>query len=212
MNNNLFKYSILSVIVIFTGYHSIYFEKLSEVKAGGDANEFDAASYAETFWNNSLIPILPEAIDIYDLVDQLESNPEQVIKEHSHSLGIGNLKYFLIEGKGIVKAINENDIELINDQAPSQKVIQLETEFVYGNAVRDAVGLIDLSEFPNTMHLNQVSQELNKKIRTEVIPQFLEHVRVGDRVKFVGAIELNQKYLDLDRIPVIPVSLNIEKD
>lgn len=83
------------------------------------------------------------------------------------------------------------------------------TEFVYGNAVRDAVGTLDLNDFTNTMDLNNVSAEINRKIRQEVIPHFLTNVQKGMVVQFAGAVELNQKFLDLEDIEIIPVSVTI---
>ena len=46
------------------------------------------------------------------------------------------------------------------------------TEFIFGNAVRDATGLININEFKNTMDFNNVSAELNRIIREKVLPQF----------------------------------------
>jgi predicted lipoprotein len=113
----------------------------------------------------------------------------------------------MVKGDGKVLSVNENNVTLAIQTGDKQTEVQLETEFVYGNAIRDAVGAINLAEFPNTMHLNQVSAEVNKIIRQQVIPPFLKQVKNNSCVKFAGAIELNQKYLDLNSIEIIPVSI-----
>ena len=209
MKSRTIKYAIAGVVVWFVLYNSVYFEKLSEVQAASSEKTFDASGYAQGFWNNSLLPSLPEAVELSELIHQLKTNPEQAFEEHSHALGIGNIRYFLVQGQGEVTSVNENDVRVLNEMDTSRFLVQLETEFVYGNAVRDAVGTINISEFTNTMHLNQVSEEINRMIRQEVIPPFRNQASEGDKVQFVGAVELNQKYLNLDEVEIIPVSLVI---
>ncbi len=209
MTNKIIKYAVVVLVVGFILYNAVYFEKLSEVKAASSEEAFDATAYAQSFWTNALLPALPEAVDLAALIHQLKTNPAQAFESHSHALGIGNIRYFLVQGQGKVAAVNENEVTVLNEQDTMRFLVQLETEFVYGNAVRDAVGAIDISEFTNTMHLNQVSEEVNQIIRQEVIPPFREQVKEGDIVQFAGAVELNQKYLNLDEIEIIPVSLMI---
>jgi hypothetical protein len=59
------------------------------------------------------------------------------------------------------------------------------------------------------MDFNNVSAEINKIVRTEVLPSFKEKGKVGDSVIFSGAIELNQAHLNLDHIEVAPISLKL---
>ena len=209
MPRRIIRYAIALIALFLVGYNSIYFKKLSEVKAASPATEFDAKEYAQQFWNNVLIPRLPAAIDILELTKQLNENPQRAFQDHSHALGIGNIRYFLVKGKGTVKFVNENDVSVLIDSGSQQLSMRMATEFVYGNAVRDAVGTLDLNDFTNTMDLNNVSAEINRKIRQEVIPHFLTNVQKGMVVQFAGAVELNQKFLDLEDIEIIPVSVTI---
>jgi predicted lipoprotein len=185
----------------------VYFRKLSEVNAEIAVHEFDAAAYADRYWEDEIIPAISNAIEISELLSQLNQNPELAFHEHSHALGIGNIRYFIIKGKGKIISINANDVTLAIPFELKQTQIHLVTEFVYGNAVRDAVGAIDLNEFTNTMDLNNVSAEINKRIRQHIIPPFKNQAKINAIVNFAGAIELNQKFLDLESIEVIPVSL-----
>jgi predicted lipoprotein len=124
-------------------------------------------------------------------------------------LGIGNIRYFLVKGEGMIKAIDENTTTISYTSDTTQKQLDIATEFVYGNAIRDASGLININEFNSTMDFNNVSAEINKIVRTEVLPSFKTKAKVGDKVRFSGAMELNQAHLNLDRIEVIPISLEI---
>src|SRR5687767_6413717 len=99
MQMKVVKYIAFTIALIVVVYNSVYFKKLDEVKASVSAKEFNATSYAQTFWNGKLIPNLNKAIEISRLTSMLASDPEKTFNEYSHALGIGNLRYFLVQGK-----------------------------------------------------------------------------------------------------------------
>src|SRR4029078_9801703 len=127
----------------------------------------------------------------------------------SHALGIGNIRYFLVKGQGQVVSVNENDVSILARADTNQTALKMATEFVFGNAIRDASGKIDINEFANTMDFNNVSAEINKIVRAEVLPQFKANVKKGDSLQFAGAIELNREHLNTNDIEVIPVQVKI---
>jgi predicted lipoprotein len=199
------KYLIVILIVSFVGYNSVYFRKLDEVTAKRTAKDFNAATYAAAFWNNRLIPGLDKAVGLVSLETMLTNDPSKTFGIYSHALGIGNLRYFLVQGKGIIEAVNEDDVvvKLLPDS--SHETVSIATEFIFGNAVRDATGLININEFSNTMDFNNVSAEINKIIREKVLPSFKREAKKGMNVDFTGAIELNKEHLDLMNVEVVPV-------
>ena len=203
------KYIIAIIVVVIIGYNSVYFKKLDEVKASLTAKQFNAAAYAQTFWTDKLLPNLDKAIDITQLTGMLSTDHAKTFDTYSHALGIGNLRYFLVKGKGTITSINEDDISVLLQTDTSKQTIIIATEFIFGNAVRDATGLININEFNNTMDFNNVSAEINKIIRETILPSFKSTVRKENKVEFVGAIELNKEHLDLSRIEVIPVQIKI---
>ena len=206
----ILKYLIALVVVLFIGYNSVYFKKLSVVKAGIADGKFNTEEYTRTFWDIKLMPSLNKAIEINTLIQLLKTNPDKAFDDHAHALGIGNLQYFMVKGEGQVISINENNVELAISGAQSQKV-KIAIEYVYGNAVRDASGLLDMNEFDNTVEFNEVSAGINKIIRNDVLPSFKKAVAVKDTVQFVGAIELNRKFLNLDDIEITPVQVKLVK-
>lgn len=193
------------VVIALLAYNSVYFKKLDEVKAGTAA--FDAAGYAKDFWEKKLTPGLSKATDLSTLTALLKTDKEKAFNEHSHALGIGNIRYFLVKGEGIVSDVSENEVKL----EVGENEVRIATEYIFGNAVRDASGVIDINAFTNSMDFNNVSAEINKLIREKVVPPFKSKVKKGDRVAFHGAIELNREHLQVNDIEIIPVSLQIEK-
>src|SRR5687768_639764 len=196
------KFSITIAVILLVAYNSVYFKKLDEVKASATESKFDAVKYARNFYSKKLLPGLNKAVEINQLMALLQSDKNKAFSTYSNALGIGNIKYFLVKGQGEITAINENDVVVITKRDTAQKSVEIETEFVFGNAIRDASGLININEFENTMDFNNVSAEVNKIIRAEVVPPFKASAKKGNTVTFVGAIELNQAHLNLEKIEV----------
>ena len=196
------KNILIIVIIIVVGWNSVYFAKLDGIKASRARKEFDAPKYASTFWNSKLMPNVDKAVELNKLRSMLAAGGANAFDTYSHALGIGNLRYFLVRGKGKVERVDNDYIVIDGD-------IKIATEFIFGNAVRDASGLIDINDFTNIMDFNNVSAEINKIIRGKVLPAFKANVKKNDMVEFTGAIELNKEHLQLKHIEVIPVQLRI---
>jgi hypothetical protein len=208
MQKKVIKYSISILLLTFLGYNSIYFKKLDEVRAASSSNTFDAPAYARNFYSK-LNPGLDSAVHLNKLIILLQTSPGKAFDDYSHALTIGNIRYFMVQGEALISSIDEDAIMLMPTDSTAKTVIKLATEFVYGNAIRDASGLVMLNEFSNTADFNKVSEEINKIVRREVLPAFKEKAKKGSVVKFSGALELNRSHLDLDSIEIIPVQLKI---
>ena len=204
----ILKYIVGFALLLFIGYNSVYFKKLDEKKASAN-KEFDAKTYARKYYDTKLLPALNNAVDINVLRVMLLADINKAFDTHSHALGIGNVKYFLIKGEGEITAINENDVTILSKTDSAQHIYTIATEFVYGNAIRDAPGLISLNDFDNTMDINNVSEEINKMVRNEVLPPFRKTAQKGNVIQFSGAIELNKEHLNIENIEIIPISLKI---
>ncbi|MBE7169087.1 MAG: DUF2291 domain-containing protein [Williamsia sp.] len=205
------NYIITLLLLVVVAYNSVYFKKLSEVKAAGKSKQFNATAYAQDYLNGKLPSALDKALDVNRLTALLKADPETGFQKYSHALGIGNIRFFLVKGQGEIAKIEEDATTLLVQQDTARQLIRIATEYVFGNAVRDASGLININEFDNTMDFNGVSAEVNKIIREKVLPPFKKEAKKGDEVIFTGAIELNQAHLKLDNIEVVPVTLQLVK-
>lgn len=208
----LLKFLLVAAAIFLLAYNSVYFKKLSSMKKDTAEEKFDAVSYSKTLWEIQLPAKLDSAQSIVTIVTALSEGKEaaqNAFEKYSSALGIGSVRYFLVKFTGQVTAINEDDINLsiqgINDSSHTR----LATEFVYGNAIRDASALVNIKDFTNAMDLNNISEALNKKVRTEVLPTFKSIVKKGDTIEGVGAIEINSQHLSLDDIEIIPIRLKV---
>jgi predicted lipoprotein len=204
-----YRYLLLSIAILVLAYFSIEVKALDEVKQSLAAT-FDAKAYARDFLDKKLAPVLPQAIGLPELLSKLSQNKDETFEKYSHAVSIGNLRNFLVQGEGKVTEIQENEVLMaLNNTEPTQ-VIHLATEFIYGNSIRDAAGLFDIKNFANSNDINSIAAEINRIIRSEVVPPFRKQVKVGDTVHFTGALELNQARLNTRQLEILPIQLSLK--
>lgn len=226
----IWRYALLLALLFLVGYNSVYFEKLDQRKTTA-ASDFDAEAYARRYIEEELTLEMGNALEINELLNMMDTGNDSAFSKYSHALGIGNIRFFLVKGEGVISAVQENHVEVLTAQpasgqlrepagqngsasgnagtpAGSARRVRIATEYVFGNAVRDASGLITMNEFDNTMELNDVSAAINKIIREEVLPPFKSRAKKGDKIRFTGAVELNREYPDLEELEIMPITLS----
>ncbi len=206
MLKKVIKYSLGIIVICFVAYNAVYIKKLNEVKVT-ENKLFDAKAYAHNYLYKKLPVALNNTIQIDKLLAHIRTNAANAFKTYSHGQNIGDVGYFLVGGQGQIVNIDDNDVLVKSDNG---LVIKLAIQYIFGNAVRDAPGLISMNEFNNTMDMNNISGEINKIIKNEIVPPFIVKAKKGDKVAYKGCIELNQSALKLQNIEVIPVFLKIE--
>lgn len=206
--NKYIKYSLLLVAVALLAYKSVYFQKLSD-KKNITVSTFNAAEFSKKLWNEKMPAKIDSAVDLLALIDAVTKNPEATITKQTNALAIGNYRYALVKLNATVSDVKEDEIALSAPSADSVLNVLLATEFIYGNAVRDASGLVQVKDFPNTSDLNSISEELNKIIRSTIIPSFKTSIKKGDKVNVVAAIELNKEHIHWQGLELLPVRLQI---
>lgn len=188
------KYAVAAAIIAFLVYYSIYFENLDEVKEQRRRETFNAAEYARNFWDNQLFGILDQAVDVEELIKLFNTNMNEAIRRYGKAPGVSRIYAYLIKGNGKILTINEDFLEVSIREPQIHPDIKIMLGFyIPGNAVRDASGLIDVSEFSDTMKFNEISGEINKIVVREVIRPFLgQKPNVGKTVTFIGATQVAQ--------------------
>lgn len=205
--NRFLKYGIVLLAIVLLGYNSIYIKKLSDIKAIA-GEKFDAVTYVAGLWKDKLPARMQAAVDINTLKAAVETDATGAFGKYTNALAIGNYRYALVKGTAKVDKVGADDVAIIiNGNTPFKA--GLVTEFVYGNALRDASGLVALKEFPNTSDLNSISEQFNRTVREKVVPAFKPSLNTGDQIEFTGAIELNKEHIHFDDIELIPVSVKI---
>ena len=208
--NRYIKYLLLVVVIVLVAYKSVYIKKLSSIKVTTD-EKFDAIAFSKKLWDEKLPARLDNAVELIAFIKATQANSADAFSKYTNALGIGNYCYALVKVEGTVTDVGEDDIAVQIKIDDSLMTGKLATEFIYGNAIRDASGLVDVKDFPNTMDLNNISEELNKMVRQTVLPPFKTTVKKGDKLLVTGAIEIHKEHIKWNDLEIIPVQLQIVK-
>jgi predicted lipoprotein len=206
--NRYLKYILLIIVIGLVAYKSVYVKKLSEMKVTTD-EKFEAVTFSKKLWEEKLPAKISSAVELTIFMKATQANPADAFSKYTNALGIGNYRYALVKTEGTVTDVNEDDITLQIKIDDSLMTAKLATEFIYGNAIRDACGLVDVKDFPNTIDLNNISEELNKMVRKIVLPSFKTAVKKGDKLIVTGAIEIHKEHIKWNELEIIPVQLQI---
>lgn len=205
-----FKYVPVILILALLLSRSCHFERLDKAREQVQAESFDPAAYARDFWDNKLMKNLDQAVDAQALLELLNTDIKQAKDKYGRTLGISSVCCFLLSGQGTVTSMNADGV-FVSIRAPwSDPDIVIATSYIFGNAIRDASGLVDASQFPNSRDFNNISEEINKIVTTRVIPSFLERVDKGITARFVGAAQVSEDEPEIHPLYVIPVLLETE--
>ena len=204
----MIKYVLLLLVIAVVGYNSIYIKKLREVKSQA-ALTFDPLTFSKKIWDQDLPGKLDSAIQFSEWLGAVRVDTLKEDKRYSNAIAVGNYRYSLLKLKGIATNIREDDFVLKVQSGDSVVNLNVATEFIYGNAIRDASGLVDGKNFSNTKDLNNISEQLNKKVRTEVLPEFRQKLKQGMLLEVVGALEYNKEHIRVNDLEVIPIRVTI---
>lgn len=200
-----YAYILAILILVFLGYKSVYFKKLSVVKEAKKEN-FDFKAYADSIYYKGILKSKKD-ISLTDLISLVQSNPEIAFKKHGNRLGIGDSAYFMVKSTGKIIAIKDGIYTIADEK---NGIVYIDTKYIFGNAIRDASGLVKLTDFKTNAEFNKVSESLNDIIRNEVLPKAISKIHIGDSISFTGAIKLNKKQSLFKDITIIPSKIKLQ--
>lgn len=203
--NKFGKYIGYGVLIVVVFILSVDVKNLDEVRAAeANESEFDATQYAQNFWENQLAGSLENAVNLSDLIEQLENNFEQTA-ETGQIIGISDSRYFLVRESGTITDVSEGQVIV---ELESSDTIILTSGYVFGNTVRNALPEIEIGEFVNMTQFNRVSIEMNAIVENQVVSQLKEEAEVGRELDFTGALSINVVDQNLDFYPIVPLRVD----
>lgn len=186
-------------------YFSLDIRKLDNAKKL--AQDFDLAAYTRVLWERDLPEIARQGADIRSMLTALKDDPENTCRTRGHKLGISQTVYFFVRGSGTITALDdENVIVTLGDG----RKVKVATDFIFGNAVREASGLINIDDFLNMTDFNNVSVDLNKRVKENVATPLRNAAAPGMTIEFAGAFEVNEKKPEPESIRIIPVMAEVK--
>lgn len=192
---------------LFPLFHLVPLERAAEQKA---AATFNPTEFAERFWSERLLPSLDRAVKAGVLLPMLARDPATARRQYARSLGISDSHTYFLSGEGRVVGVSDSGILLAVTGAATQPAVLLETGLLFGNALRDGTGLLDVNDYPNSQDFNGISAALNHLVETRVLPELRERAKVGSLVRFAGCAEVNDEATDLHPLRVVPLQAEVQ--
>lgn len=168
------------------------------------AAAFDAEAFVEKLWREDLLRPDLRAVDASELVKLLREN-NAAATELGRRLGLSRTTCYFVAGTGRIVSVASDSVSIVidGDAAPS---VVIETGPVFGNAIRDGSGLLDVSAFPNSQDFNAISTALNRRVEEQVLPELRARACIGARARFVGGAEVDDPASALP-LRVVPIRI-----
>ncbi len=175
-------------------------------KRSADA-AFNAPAFVEKFWNDQLLKAAERAPDAAVILEAIRKDPKTAKEKYGRTASLGgSTYYYFISGEGRVIAANERSISLAVIPGSTAADVVLETGNIFGNAIRDGTGLIDVSAFGNSQDFNAISSEIDHHVETQVLPELRKKAGAGATVHFAGCAEIIDEDSDLHPLHIIPIT------
>lgn len=174
------------------------------------SSSFDAVTFAQDLWDKQLPSCILNAPVDEEVIAMLHQNVPEAFRKYGRKVGISKTAYILMKGKGTLIRKHEEHLTVVND---ARDTLLIATAFIFGNAVRDGSGLVDVSDFVNMTAFNDVSVALNKLVRAKLIPVLsADDVKIGKSIVYAGVTELREDKPVPSVIPLIPVQATIQNE
>lgn len=194
------------VSVFFYFFPLFHVVPLNAAMKHNSSKSFDAVAYVEDFWIGPLSEAARHAVDIADLCADLQHDPADAAARWGHRLGLGGVTAYLVSGQAYIVAVNDNEIAFSFEKTgPVRFLIELGP--VFGNAIRDGTGLLDISDFSNTRDFNEISSEINRRVEEQVLPRLKSQATIGATIRFFGGVEVADTGGTPSILTVIPVGI-----
>ncbi len=200
----------VAVVVMWLTFPPFHVRSLKLMREARGDQQLDAAEFAFRFWNEQLLPAAETAADAAAVLEAIASAPQTAREQFGRTVGVADSYFLFVRGSGTVVSADENSVGLSLQADSDEPQIAIELGFVFGNAVRDATGLIDASSYPNAQEFNDISAALNGMVETNVLPRLRQLARVGTRIRFAGCAEVGDEELDLKPLKLVPVMIQTD--
>lgn len=178
---------------------------LKQAQAAKVQGVFNAADFAEKLWREQLPACLERAPEAAVVLSGLAGDFKQAVTNHGRLVGMSDTAYFLMRGTGVVVSVESAGIGVaLHGQETDLK---FKTGLLFGNTVRDATGLVDANQFPNSQEFNDLSTALNQLVERRVLTAAKTNASVGRPLRFVVCAEVAEDDAGERPLKVIPLSV-----
>jgi predicted lipoprotein len=161
---------------------------------GGAASATDAKTYVTDAWASKIVPTVHDkAAEITTVAAAIAEDPDAAGKQYGHQAGTGSPYAFMVKGSGTVTKVDTSvptgpmTVEIPQPGGKPLTVAIATGPVIAGTAIRDAVGFISFGDFTNQIEYADVANQINNKVKTDVIAKVDLGTATGREVTFYGA-------------------------
>jgi predicted lipoprotein len=196
---------VVAIIVIVIAAFNVKVVGLDEVAAADAAQQFDPAAYAEEHYSTDIAPAVEaDAIDLATLLADLEGGADEA--DFGNTSGASSAFAFPVTFTGVAGDLTAPVLPVTVDGVPKGTTVQVQVgPAVSGTALRDVTGTVDFNDFTNQLEYQNVANELNNMVKTEVLADFDAAAASGKTITVTGAFLRVNPAL----VSVVPVSIEV---
>lgn len=196
------------LLVVFPPFHLRRLETGHRGPADDHSASADIALRATRFWDTKLTSAQMHPTDWLVLVKALQKDPVQAGDRYGRRPAIGGPSYYLLSGEARIVSIDSRGLWLGAPTLGDWRVL-LQTGPIFGSALRDATGLLELEDF-SSFDFNELGAQLNRLSEVRVGTALRKHAQVGSQLEFVAAARLDPVSGDAHTLLLAPVKVSLE--
>lgn len=158
------------------------------------ADGTDPKTFVAANWSSKIVPTVHDkAVDVTTVAAAIAKDPEAAGKQYGHQAGTGSPYAYMVKGTGTVTDTDTSvptgpvTVEVAQAGGKPVKVTIATGPVIAGTAIRDGVGFIAFGDFTNQIDYAEVANQINAKVKTEVIAKVDLTALKGKKVEFYGA-------------------------
>ncbi|GAA1546678.1 DUF2291 family protein [Dactylosporangium maewongense] len=178
----------------------------------GGAAAFDAKTYVDGIWTSKIVPAVHDnAVDISTVAAAVAKDVDAAGKQYGHQAGTGSPYAFLVKGTGKVVKVDTSaptgpvTVEIAQDGGQPITLYVATGPVIAGTAIRDGVGFISFGDFTNQIDYANVANEINSRVKSDVIAKVDRAGLTDKTISFYGAFSA----LAPNQIMVVPTELQV---
>jgi predicted lipoprotein len=164
----------------------------------------DPAAFAAEVYEPEVVPYIEQnAVDLTELLPQIEADPEATGEELGNRNGSSPYSYPVeVTGTVVEGPFGEVGLEVAGLESDATVGVQT-GPVVTGTAVRDAVGFITFDQARNQIEFANIATELNNQVKESVLSKTDFASFLGKQVTVMGAFT----YDDAAHVTITPVRI-----
>jgi predicted lipoprotein len=162
--------------------------------AAGKQGAADPKTYVADNWASKIVPTVHDkAVDVTTVAAAISKDPDAAGKQYGHQAGTGSPYAYMVKGSGTVTDVDTSvptgpmTVEVPQAGGKPLKLTVATGPVIAGTAIRDAVGFISFGDFVNQIDYADVANQINARVKTDVIGKVDLAGIKGKKVDFYGA-------------------------